>query len=906
MEDQSRQEQQRRTLALTDDTVSYAIYIAPSRSGNRVSLESVRHARKLIQSIISSILQGIQDNDGELLLIEAADHIPSWLDPESSENRVFIFNGDLHIVPIAVTAEEKISYPGLVGTKSVPPKLQDALDLIRSSSIQMGVENKPSTHRTFTTTASPQIQQAAFAPLQQNRDTNSEKEDSYVSQKKKEQKHYARCQVPVAVAQILQTRPELVTRACEAFYTREVFGMAACSRMATFFPTLPQLKKSEVAPSMSTPEPFTLPSRTPPTMEEVTPSLLGKNQTPFVTTAVCFTRTCYAQLMGQQFHPPKIWDGIVPTQDANNSQKTREAELGMKLTCGFEILCSPDFHGDFGYRSGQKISIQEFPFDTDKGWSVFKNSLTNRKYFGDERSGSQEYRKLEKVAQKQYLDKLSKHSHDDSDAESDPATSKSTTLGFASYCGHGYHPVDEIHRILDTNSKPDSELSTDIKNKKLTKFLVDNRPDDVDSWMDVDLEDLERMMRARGLGGLSAANTDNGHTKESKDGLDVQQMLDRFGEFVQEGKGGIEGAEFSDDPLTDDDSSTDDEDEEGDPTSTGAVKPQDSHTQDAQDLDESESEGEEEDPFASDYEERLEKKRATKKKGRAGASDEVDSYAFVFDNGQNFNPLPSDKVRSAAFALDREKMKEVLVKTFGNGPLTNSASEASRTGEPVMSMKGAQRGLGRNDAGGNNDEAGAVDQDLRAYMAELDAELSQTKIGESFEKMTGRASTSPSSRKDVNHPESANTATNSIPKAKGKGKAVVKDKPLEDLVKEFSDKLRRGQGRYGPLPLSDQNIGYDPASMFGQGNEDEEDSEEDTLAGPRLTIVDSDDDEAKKEALESDQAGGEELEEVVDVDLTLAKNLLESFRSQAGLPGPGGNLLSRLGIIIPRDEGDEE
>lgn len=30
----------------------------------------------------------VEDNDGEFLLIEAADYLPKWLNPESSENRV--------------------------------------------------------------------------------------------------------------------------------------------------------------------------------------------------------------------------------------------------------------------------------------------------------------------------------------------------------------------------------------------------------------------------------------------------------------------------------------------------------------------------------------------------------------------------------------------------------------------------------------------------------------------------------------------------------------------------------------------------------------------------------------------------------------------------------------------------
>ncbi len=44
----------------------------------------------------------------------------------------------------------------------------------------------------------------------------------------------------------------------------------------------------------------------------------------------------------------------------------------------------------------------------------------------------------------------------------------------------------------------------------------------------------------------------------------------------------------------------------------------------------------------------------------------------------------------------------------------------------------------------------------------------------------------------------------------------------------------------------------------------------------------------------------------VDIDYNLAKNLLESFKSQAGAAGPAGNLLSMMGIVLPRDEDDEE
>lgn len=40
----------------------------------------------------------------------------------------------------------------------------------------------------------------------------------------------------------------------------------------------------------------------------------------------------------------------------------------------------------------------------------------------------------------------------------------------------------------------------------------------------------------------------------------------------------------------------------------------------------------------------------------------------------------------------------------------------------------------------------------------------------------------------------------------------------------------------------------------------------------------------------------------VDIDINLARNLLESFKSQAGMAGPTGNLLGMMGFRLPRDE----
>lgn len=49
---------------------------------------------------------------------------------------------------------------------------------------------------------------------------------------------------------------------------------------------------------------------------------------------------------------------------------------------------------------------------------------------------------------------------------------------------------------------------------------------------------------------------------------------------------------------------------------------------------------------------------------------------------------------------------------------------------------------------------------------------------------------------------------------------------------------------------------------------------------------------------EEEESGDDE----VNIDYNLAKNLLESFKSQAGMAGPAGNILSMMGMRLPRDE----
>lgn len=178
------------------------------------------------------------DNDGDVLLIEAALDIPAWLDPSNSQNRVYLYNGQVHIIPLPTSPAD------LLQATSGPLMRQKAIDLIRTNSKN--------------TLASAAIQQAIM-----------DRVSDYPAAAHKEI-HRAGCILPNQAAFVLLSEPQLITLAIEAFYLRDPISMKACATMKTFSPqsgsteTVIQFTKTTYAQTVSqkfyAPKPFRLPS----------------------------------------------------------------------------------------------------------------------------------------------------------------------------------------------------------------------------------------------------------------------------------------------------------------------------------------------------------------------------------------------------------------------------------------------------------------------------------------------------------------------------------------------------------------------------------------------------------------------------------------------------------------------
>lgn len=129
----------------------------------------------------------VYDTDGEFLLIEAANVIPKWLNPDTANNRVWISNGHLRLIPMEGEAQSKNM------------SLQGALDFIRAKPDKLVI--------------SPFVEDEAFYRIK-----NYPKAIS-------ESLHHAFVTIPRKLAYLLHTRPASISPAIEAFYLRDPIGL---------------------------------------------------------------------------------------------------------------------------------------------------------------------------------------------------------------------------------------------------------------------------------------------------------------------------------------------------------------------------------------------------------------------------------------------------------------------------------------------------------------------------------------------------------------------------------------------------------------------------------------------------------------------------------------------------------
>ncbi|XP_020587962.1 protein ecdysoneless homolog isoform X2 [Phalaenopsis equestris] len=154
--------------------------------------------------------------------------------------------------------------------------------------------------------------------------------------------HRAVVTVPLKVAQVLKHEPCLISLAVEGFYDRDVDSMKHASRMEKYLRT----EKAE-------------------------------GEIEMVRVSVEMSRAMYAQLVQQRFQAPRCYP--MPGRE-DGPVAYKEAELGMKIACGFEMM----------YQERKRAGKE------GKGstWDAFKESLERSGCFNGMLPGSMEYQRI--------------------------------------------------------------------------------------------------------------------------------------------------------------------------------------------------------------------------------------------------------------------------------------------------------------------------------------------------------------------------------------------------------------------------------------------------------------------------------------------------------------------------------
>ncbi|XP_036339951.1 protein ecdysoneless-like [Rhagoletis pomonella] len=138
------------------------------------------------------------DADGEFLLVEAAEALPTWANPESCEQRVYIADGHMHLVQNSPSTSSK-----LLSVGAAVEKIRQSPSLYRvSKEIQNCINERT---KAFNGSSNPAA-------------------------------HRQIMRLPLGVAALLKTRPSLIAPAVRAFCERDAIDLKVCRSMRYFPP----------------------------------------------------------------------------------------------------------------------------------------------------------------------------------------------------------------------------------------------------------------------------------------------------------------------------------------------------------------------------------------------------------------------------------------------------------------------------------------------------------------------------------------------------------------------------------------------------------------------------------------------------------------------------------------------
>jgi hypothetical protein len=227
----------------------------------------------------------VDSTDGYFLAAEAADCIPSWLEPDVSEYRIFIYRGELHIIPdlkdTVAPAVVRVSFVKSIAAGSIWV-VQHAVHTRADERVQVAIRKR-----------------LAGYPSRL---------ESHV--------HVTKVHVPAFAAHLLVRCPRVAAQAVGAFYSRDPIETTTAAKLRVFNPAFKAACRlgdaRGVAPILAPPE--------------------------LLPVSVRLTRCLFAQLGQQRYHPPRSFMTAVPAGVGSGGILPPSYSLGARITIGLEIL----------------------------------------------------------------------------------------------------------------------------------------------------------------------------------------------------------------------------------------------------------------------------------------------------------------------------------------------------------------------------------------------------------------------------------------------------------------------------------------------------------------------------------------------------------------------------------------
>ena len=249
-----------------------------------------------------------------------------------------------------------------------------------------------------------------------------------------DQKQFCHVTIPLKVKRLLPMLPKyIVSAAIRSFYIRDMVDVRNCRTMKNFSP---------------------------------------REGGPHVKVGLTLSKCLYAMLVKQQFKPDKKAGWTMPSCPPQGSADYKASDLGMKLTCGLEILASQSkistasvSHGHFAHAN----------FD-ESSYKKFESALCSSGYFKGEMEGSKTWRMLSNQAREYFATTFSLPETNSTKTNSEIPSS------------------DQLQRVIN---RLGNEFFCDYPEQNSVhlndeKYL--RQPDD-DSWLDLAPGSFDEMLR---------------------------------------------------------------------------------------------------------------------------------------------------------------------------------------------------------------------------------------------------------------------------------------------------------------------------------------------------------------------------------------------------------------------------